>query len=132
VANGAARVGGQDVGRVLDPWRALVECVVDGSKRRIFLRCEGNVLPADAVDDDGDWGLCGGVHGGGSRVRRWKPLVIPMAVGSICADLSEWFAWVGRGESGLVGDAGDDTAVVEDWGRFLGGTTTGGHSARLD
>lgn len=63
MANRAARVGGQDVGRILDPWRTFIERVVDGSKRRVFLRCEGDVLPADAVDDDGNRRLHGGVHG---------------------------------------------------------------------
>lgn len=58
----AARVGGEDVSRVLDPWRAFIECVVYRCERRIFGRRKGDIMAFDAVDDDCDGRLSGGVH----------------------------------------------------------------------
>lgn len=54
MADCAPGVGGENVGRVLDPWRAVVEGVVDRGEGCIFEGCEGDVLASDAVDDDCD------------------------------------------------------------------------------
>lgn len=70
---GAARVGGEDVGGVLNPWRAFVECIVYRCERRIFGRGKGNVMAFDAVDDDCDWRLRGGLHGCGRAL-----VVVPL------------------------------------------------------
>lgn len=64
MVNGPAGVGGKDVRRVLNPWRSLVQCVVDRCQGRVFLRSEGDVVPADAIDNDGDGRQGGGIHVG--------------------------------------------------------------------
>lgn len=54
MADCAPGVGGEYVGGVLDPWRAVVEGVVDGGKWCVFEGCEGDVLASDAVYNDRD------------------------------------------------------------------------------
>lgn len=64
MAHCTACICSEDVRRILDPRRALVECVVDGCERSVLVRWKSDVLSADAVHDDCDVRLSGGVHGG--------------------------------------------------------------------
>lgn len=63
MAHGSPCVCCEDVGGVLDPRGAIVECIVDGRERRILRGCKGDILPSNAVDDNRDQLLHGGLHG---------------------------------------------------------------------